>query len=286
MSLVSSIIAQAEGFASSPQDTIVLGVCSAGVALLIVWLVSYSGPAALAVCPVRRNNMPFYLPLIAIGVWLTCVAGASLIIPMFLVDAPDWLRQFALFLGMTIIEIVMIGLLLFIAWHRFARRIKGFGLHIRTVGMDLICGLINFVAVYPLVLGLLWAVIWIGEFTAGPDFEMQINEGLVALTEYDKPWLKVLVIFFAVIVVPVFEEMLFRGFLQSMLTGFIGRPWPAILIASFAFASMHPWMHLPALFVLSMALGYAYEKSGSLLRPIFIHAIFNATSITLALLAE
>ncbi|MCK5175166.1 MAG: CPBP family intramembrane metalloprotease, partial [Planctomycetes bacterium] len=271
MSLLSSIIAQAEGLASNPQDIIVIGVCAAGVFILVNWLVSYSGPAALAFCPVRRNNMPVYLPLIAIGVWLTCVAGASLIITKSLVDVPDWLQEFSLFLGMTIIELVMIGLLLFIAWHRFARRLKGFGLHIRTVGGDMVFAVVNFIAVYPLVLVLLWAVVWIGEFIAGPGFEMQINEGLTALTDYDKPGLKVLVIFFAVIVVPVFEEMLFRGFLQSMLTGFIGRPWPAILIASFAFASMHPWMHLPALFVLSMALGYAYEKSGSLLRPIFIH---------------
>ena len=31
-------------------------------------------------------------------------------------------------------------------------------------------------------------------------------------------------------------------------------------------------------------LGYAYEKSGSLLRSIFIHAIFNAANVTLSLL--
>jgi len=37
--------------------------------------------------------------------------------------------------------------------------------------------------------------------------------------------------------------------------------------------------HWPALLVLSMSMGYAYEKSGSLFRPIFIHSIFNATSI-------
>lgn len=286
MSLLSSIIAQAEGLAVNPQDIAVLGVCGVGVFILVNWLVSYSGPGALAFCPVRRNNMPVHLPLIAIGVWLVCVAGASVIITRSLVDAPDWLREFSLFLSMTIIELVMIGLLLFIAWRHFARRLKGFGLHVQTVGRDLVFAVINFVAVYPLILLLLWVVVWIGEFIAGPGFEMQVNEGLVALTEYNKPWLKALVIFFAVIVVPIFEEILFRGLLQSMLTGFIGRPWPAILIASFAFTSMHPWMHFPALFVLSIALGYAYERSGSLLRPIFIHTIFNATSITLALLAE
>jgi membrane protease YdiL (CAAX protease family) len=30
---------------------------------------------------------------------------------------------------------------------------------------------------------------------------------------------------------------------------------------------------------LALYLGYAYEKSGSLLRPIFVHAMFNAMSV-------
>jgi membrane protease YdiL (CAAX protease family) len=33
------------------------------------------------------------------------------------------------------------------------------------------------------------------------------------------------------------------------------------------------------LFVLGVTMGYAYEKSGSLLRSIFIHAMFNGISI-------
>jgi membrane protease YdiL (CAAX protease family) len=43
---------------------------------------------------------------------------------------------------------------------------------------------------------------------------------------------------------------------------------------------MHEEMsHRPALFVLGVCMGYAYERSGSLWRPIFIHAIFNATNV-------
>jgi membrane protease YdiL (CAAX protease family) len=33
-----------------------------------------------------------------------------------------------------------------------------------------------------------------------------------------------------------------------------------------------------------MGLGYSYEKSGSLLRPIFMHALFNGITIAAALL--
>ena len=37
--------------------------------------------------------------------------------------------------------------------------------------------------------------------------------------------------------------------------------------------------HWPALFVLALGLGYAYEKSGSLFRPIFMHAMFNGIAM-------
>ena len=47
------------------------------------------------------------------------------------------------------------------------------------------------------------------------------------------------------------------------------------------------WMlYLPrdaALFMLAMGLGYTYEKSGSLLQPIFMHALFNGVTVASAL---
>ena len=43
--------------------------------------------------------------------------------------------------------------------------------------------------------------------------------------------------------------------------------------------------HWPVLFVLAVGMGYAYEKSGSLWRPIFIHALFNSIPILQSLLS-
>jgi len=112
----------------------------------------------------------------------------------------------------------------------------------------------------------------------------------------------VLIIITTIAVVPVFEEMLFRGMFQTMIRSFFRRSslvarrtshgsrapshealngaWLAIAISSGLFAMIHlNTDHWPALFVLSVCMGYAYEKSGSLLRPIFIHCIFNASSV-------
>jgi membrane protease YdiL (CAAX protease family) len=114
---------------------------------------------------------------------------------------------------------------------------------------------------------------------------------------YSQMPVKVMVIVTAVVVVPVFEEMLFRGLFQttirSYLTGSVllerfqkngSMPWLAIALSSLFFAAVHANAgHWPALFVLAVCMGYAYEKSGSLLRPIFIHSCFNAVNITAAL---
>jgi membrane protease YdiL (CAAX protease family) len=40
---------------------------------------------------------------------------------------------------------------------------------------------------------------------------------------------------------------------------------------------------MPPLFVLAVCFGYVYERTGKLWAPILMHALFNATSITLAL---
>jgi membrane protease YdiL (CAAX protease family) len=84
--------------------------------------------------------------------------------------------------------------------------------------------------------------------------------------------------------VPTFEELVFRGFFQTSLRPFAGSPWPAIFFTSLFFAILHPPTHIPALFMLSLGLGYAYEKSGSLLRPILMHIMFNGFNIIVSFL--
>ena len=129
----------------------------------------------------------------------------------------------------------------------------------------------------------------VGRLLIGEDFEMSESEGLVALKAYPDFWLKAIVFVHAGIVVPWYEELLFRGLFQSLIrevTGAALRGWGPVVMASVLFALLHPTMHWPALFVLSLAIGYSYEKSGSLIQAILIHSFFNISMMTAALLAE
>jgi membrane protease YdiL (CAAX protease family) len=86
--------------------------------------------------------------------------------------------------------------------------------------------------------------------------------------------------------VPVVEEILFRAFLQSWLLRYCSTR-TAISVASILFALFHYSASqgignisiIISLFILSLFLGYIYERQGSLLSPIVFHAAFNALSI-------
>jgi len=264
-------------------DITILTLCALGVVFLAYWLLGYAGPVSLTGCPVRRNRLPLYLPFAHIAAWVILAALATIITGQTSNKLPLWRQEFFNFLAITLVELLLVVFILCFARQGFARRLKGFGLNPRTMGSDFLAAVVNFISVLPLVLLGIRLVTYLGHLISGPDFQMQTNEGLTVILDNPQVSLRVLMFVFVVIVVPIFEEVLFRGMLQSVIRGFTRRPWHAILLTSAAFTMLHPWMHLPALFVLSCCMGYAYERSGSLFRAIFIHALFNASSVAAAL---
>ena len=93
------------------------------------------------------------------------------------------------------------------------------------------------------------------------------------------PVLLIILLVFAISVAPVFEEFFFRGFAYPVFKQRFGRRWALLLIAAiFAISHWHAPSFLP-LFVFALGLGLAYELTGSLVAPITMHALFNATMI-------
>lgn len=97
-------------------------------------------------------------------------------------------------------------------------------------------------------------------------------------------WLTILGV---VVLAPIAEELLYRGFAQSALVALTGSRWTAIIVTSLIFTSVHinaaDWRALPGLFVLSMALGIAFERKGRIGIPIVMHALFNAFNVLIAM---
>lgn len=102
-----------------------------------------------------------------------------------------------------------------------------------------------------------------------------------ALDSLDDPARFAMVAFVAVVVAPLFEEVLFRGVLVGGLVAHVG-PAPAAVASAIAFALVHlnplPLMPLYALGVLLAGLRL---RTGSLVAPIVCHALFNALQLAL-----
>jgi len=89
-----------------------------------------------------------------------------------------------------------------------------------------------------------------------------------------------------IVLAPLIEELLFRGFLQTYARKFF-RPAGAIFVSSVCFSLFHFAVaqglgNIPiigSLLILSFFLGFVYERQNSLWASISLHAIFNALSV-------
>ena len=83
----------------------------------------------------------------------------------------------------------------------------------------------------------------------------------------------------AVAVVPLTEELIFRGVLYLPLRARLGRPGAALLVSAL-FAAVH--LHLAGvghLFILALVFTWLLESTGTLLAPVLAHALHNAVVI-------
>ena len=274
-------------------------ICLAGLILFARWLLKTSlGAKALADSTPRRNNMPIYLPFVPLFIWFGAVSLTASIAKILFGDLQAWQNDLLDNLILCIGELTAIAVIIFLARAHFARRLKGFGLNIKTIVKDFFAAFVNLLTVWPLITAAIILTMFFGELIWGQEYQMQQHQQLELIMEYSQLLPRILIVVVAVVIAPLLEEMLFRGLFQTTIrsyliarrsslvarvTGHGSRAtncWLAIAISSGLFTITHANTgHWPALFVLGICLGYAYEKSGSLFRPIFIHSFFNAVSI-------
>lgn len=136
--------------------------------------------------------------------------------------------------------------------------------------------LVALLAAYPLILAAMALVRALGATGSAQDVLLFLQSATVPLD-------RLTVIAMAVVVAPVAEETIFRGYLNGVLRHYGGR-WCGIVVSSMLFAAVHG--HIPSLgglFVLAMALSLVYERTGSLWAPIFMHSTFNSVTVVAAL---
>ncbi|MEM8504227.1 MAG: type II CAAX endopeptidase family protein [Cyanobacteria bacterium P01_D01_bin.1] len=131
----------------------------------------------------------------------------------------------------------------------------------------------GYLVALPLMVGIsvLNQQIWQGQGGNNPILQLVLEEqDSVALGMF---------LFTAAIAAPVFEEILFRGFLLPSLTRYMSI-WPAIGLSSLIFATAHlSFSEVLPLTVLGMTLGFVYARSRNLMSSILLHSTWNSVTM-------
>jgi membrane protease YdiL (CAAX protease family) len=91
--------------------------------------------------------------------------------------------------------------------------------------------------------------------------------------------------FVLVVVAPFAEELLFRGLAFGSLRRTLSLP-VALVVGAALFAAVHPLLSAGPVFLLGLAAGWAFERTGRLHEPILVHVVYNLLAVAgLAFLA-
>lgn len=154
----------------------------------------------------------------------------------------------------------------------------------KRVTRDLIVGMLTIAICYPLLNMVHQAIGLYFDLSGIPPVEQVPVEKIRLITSDN------LLFFFTsisvLILVPVVEELLFRGYFQTWAVGALGRFF-GILITALIFAGFHyadkqgirNVQIISTLFILSLFLGYLKERQQSLWAPIGLHVTFNSIAL-------
>lgn len=137
----------------------------------------------------------------------------------------------------------------------------------------LLWGLGGYFVALPLMfaVSLLNQQFWQGQGGSNPLLQIVLEEG--------DPVALLIFFFTAAVAAPVFEEILFRGFLLPSLTRYLP-VWGAILLSGLIFALAHlSFSEVLPLATLGVVLGFVYTRSRGLLASMLLHSLWNSVTM-------
>jgi len=150
----------------------------------------------------------------------------------------------------------------------------------------LLKSLLYFLLVMPLVLAIsiLWNLLLSGLHSLGIPVNREPQELVDIIASNASPAFFLIFFFLAVVLAPIAEELVFRGGIYRFLKSRCPRI-AALLISALLFALLHGnLVSFGPLLFLGVALAVAYETTGDIRTPIFLHALFNAYQLFMILL--
>jgi len=124
-------------------------------------------------------------------------------------------------------------------------------------------------------LGYIYTKLKVGEWVVSVLGPHQKQALVQQMLENPSQELMLTMVFIAVIIAPLTEEIIFRGYIYGTLKKHID-PFISILVTSIIFALIHDSLWgIILLIIVGIVLNIAYEATGSLWTPIILHMLFN-----------
>ncbi len=248
-----------------------------GSALLLIALAVYGRTLSLLV---RRGGLVrivhFGLPDLCMGSMLAIFIAGVTGKMLFLSDhAQSEVSAEQVLPAQLFVAILVAGIAGFLRY-RGLKVWEVFGLRSLPAGAAIAAALLFLVAAFPLVaITNYMSVLMLRGLAA----EQPLVELFRELSRGRDYWAMGQVFLAAVVVAPLCEEFLFRGYFYGVGKRYLGA-LPTAVATALLFAAVHANLaSLPGLFVLALCLTAAYERTGSLLVPIGMHALYNFSSL-------
>jgi len=231
-------------------------------------------------------------PEVLIGTWVVLLlAGmaAGLLAHNFLQERSDLMQQGGAMVAIYLIDAVIIGaFLIYLSRQRHQVAREGTPRQIAP-SKAVVWGVLGFLVAFPIAQSVGVVVGQLQNLFLGVAPDVLAHETLQSLRRSPgDPWAIVIMVL-VVVAAPIVEEFSYRGLVQQSFRGLGANRSIAIVLTSLLFV----FMHVPALpnasiaaaiatlLVLSLVLGWLYERTGRLLVPIIAHALFNAVNLAL-----
>ena len=265
------------------------------------WLVATSCVVALAMSILVLRRRLWVLPPgvgpswaarfeVMLGAWiamlLSTMIGAFIAIQIFQPSTDLGLQGVGM-LGSYLLQIAILVVVVADQWRNRGRSPRTTS----PVGLSraVLWGLFGFVVALPVSQSLGMLAGLLQSFFSDAETPVLAHDTLVAISR--DPWAgwSVTISILVILVTPCLEEFAYRGLLQQGFRKLGSGRLSAILLTSLMFVFMHvPNLDsgsmvepLVALLSLSLILGWLYERTGRLLTPILVHALFNASNLLL-----
>lgn len=175
-----------------------------------------------------------------------------------------------------------IAVALILAGMRVAGGIRAWGLNADRFPRALKIAALAYLAVWPVCAGALWltrkAIL---HFDPAHHFDEHSTLGLLRSTTAGPLWIPICLVLGAAVCAPLYEELFFRGMIQSTINRYSRSPWTGVAASAAIFGLFHfsNIETVPPLIIFGLALGYAYARTGSLTTSFLMHMFFNAKTL-------